>query len=351
MKLKSYFSGTVEAAMELARRELGEEALLINARPSTAETRHLGAYEVVFGSVKQADAPQAVSVIAAPSDRVSQELADMKREIERLSKHLSGARMFSAPADRNEPKLYAQLIERELDPMLAQRVAQGSSLEATFEVDATLGRRGAGRAVVALVGPPGVGKTTTLVKLAARYGLASRKPAQILTADVFRIAAAEQLRELAAILGLGCDVVETPMALGQALEEHRSKDFVFLDTPGLASADLEDGADLARLIANHAEIDTHLVLSASMKPADLARVIERYEIFQPKKLLFTRIDETSSYGAIVSEAARHGLPVSFLTTGQQIPDDLEPATKVRLAELVMGPATADTVHRTVGAAA
>ena len=88
-----------------------------------------------------------------------------------------------------------------------------------------------------------------------------------------------------------------------------------------------------------------------MKPADLARVIERYEIFQPKKLLFTRIDETSSYGAIVSEAARHGLPVSFLATGQQIPDDLEPATKVRLAELVMGPATADTVHRTVGAAA
>ena len=135
--------------------------------------------------------------------------------------------------------------------MLAQRVAQGSSLEATFEVDATLGRRGAGRAVVALVGPPGVGKTTTLVKLAARYGLASRKPAQILTADVFRIAAAEQLRSLAAILGLGCDVVETPVALAQALEEHRSKDFVFIDTPGLASADMEDGADLARLIANH----------------------------------------------------------------------------------------------------
>ncbi len=354
MKLKSYFSGTVEAALDLARRELGEEALLINARPATAETRHLGAYEVVFGAVKQAAAAQPKAAIATASDRVTQELAEMKREIERLSKHLSGARMFSAHAEGNEPELYSRLVGNELDPVLAQAVAQGAPMEQIFEVDATLGRRGAGRVVVALVGPPGVGKTTTLVKLAARYGLASRKPAQILTADVFRIAAAEQLRTLAAILGIGCDVVETPVALAQALEEHRSKDFVFIDTPGLGSGDMEDGADLARLLATHPEIDTHLVLSASMKPADLARVIERYEIFQPKKLLFTRIDETSSYGAMVSEAARRGLPVSFLTAGQQIPDDLEAATKVRLVELVMGQAgsaAADAAQRTAGAAA
>jgi flagellar biosynthesis protein FlhF len=192
--------------------------------------------------------------------------------------------------------------------------------------------------IVALVGPPGVGKTTTLVKLAARYGLASRRPAHILTADVFRIAAAEQLQSLAAILGIGCNVVDTPVALAQALEEHRSKDFIFIDTPGLGRNEMEDGADLAHLIASHPEIDTHLVLSASMKPADMARVIDRYEMFQPKKLLFTRIDETERFGAIVSEASRRSLPVSFLTTGQQIPDDLEPATKERLAALIAGPA-------------
>lgn len=348
MKLKSYFSGTVEAAMDLARKELGEEALLVHARPATPETRHLGGYEVVFGcSAANPQLPTVAAAEVATPDHMRNDLAEMKREIERLSKCLSGARMFAQPA-KDESEFYTRLISNDLDPMIAHAVARGASLDEFFEVDATLGRRGGNRTIVALVGPPGVGKTTTLIKLAARYGLASRKPAQILSADVFRIAAADQLRSLAAILGIGCDVVETPVALAQAIEEHRHKDFVFIDTPGLGRDDMEDGADLARLIASHPEIDTHLVLSASMKPADMARVIERYEIFQPKKFLFTRIDETASFGAIINEASRRERPISFLATGQQIPDDLESATRERLNELATGSAV---TTKTAGAAA
>ena len=347
MKLKSYFSETVEAAMELARKELGEEALLVHARPATPETRHLGGYEVVFGVNGPVNPQPSMAAAQEPAspDYMRQDLAEMKREIERLSKCLSGASMFAQPS-KVESELCARLIASELDPMIAQAVARGASLEEFFEVDATLGRKGANRAVIALVGPPGVGKTTTLIKLAARYGLASRRPAQILTADVFRIAAADQLRALAAILGIGCDVVETPVALAQAIEEHRHKDYLFIDTPGLGRDDMEDGVDLARLIASHPEIDTHLVLSASMKPADMARVIERYEIFQPKKFLFTRIDETASFGAMINEASRRERPVSFLATGQQIPDDVEPASKERIAGLLGNP-----VVRTAGATA
>jgi flagellar biosynthesis protein FlhF len=190
--------------------------------------------------------------------------------------------------------------------------------------------------VVALVGPPGAGKTSTLAKLAARYGIAGRKRTHILSADVNRIAAAEQLRTLAAILGLGCDVVETPVALRQALEEHKFKELVLIDTPGLGWAELEDGRELARMLASLGEVDTHLVLPASMKPADMARIAGHFAMFQPSKLLFTRLDETLRFGALVSESVRSGKPVSFLAAGQEIPDALEAATPARLAELVLG---------------
>jgi flagellar biosynthesis protein FlhF len=353
MRLKSYFSGTVEAAMELAHKELGDDALLINARPSTPETRNLGAYEVVFGVPPKLEVePEreaAKPAVRPPSaDSLVQDVAELKREIERMAQSLRGA----APAIPNPSQggSYGLLIENELDPGLAQKVADGARLEDLFEVDSTPGRRGATRGVVALIGPPGVGKTTTLAKLAARFGLTSRRPAYILSADVYRIAAAEQLRSLAAILGIGFDVVETPVALAQALEEHRGKDWVFIDTPGLAASEMEDGADLARLIASHPEIDTHLLLSASMKRADLARVADRYQIFQPKKLLFTRLDETDRYGALVSEAARRSLPISFLSTGQQIPDDLEPASKEFIADKVRGTFQPERI-RTLGATA
>jgi flagellar biosynthesis protein FlhF len=329
MKLKSYFSGTVEAAVELARKELGEDALLVNARPATLETRHLGAYEVVFS------APTAGVVAAPPTDRLSRDIAEMRREIERLAKSLGGARMFTNSRDSNPPEIYSRLIANELDAMLAQSVAQGTPVDDLFEIDTTLGRGGAERAVIAFAGPPGAGKTTTLIKLAALFGLTSRRPAQIVTTDVFRIAAADQLRWLAGILGIGCDVVETPGGLAQALEEHRSKDLVFIDTPGLAKGEMADGADLARLIATHPEIDTHLVLPASMKPEDMTGAIDRYSIFKPSKLLFTHLDETERFGGLVNQAAKYRLPLSFLAFGQQIPDDLEPATKERIRALVL----------------
>jgi flagellar biosynthesis protein FlhF len=347
MKLKSYFSGTVEAAMELAHKELGEDALLVNARPSTIETRNLGAYEVVFGVPPKTEAAEKPTEISAQGT-LAQDVAELKRELQHMAQMLRGGRLPAPSAAVPTSDLYTQLIGNELDPSLAQRVAAGTPLEDLFEIDSQLGRRGATRGVVALVGPPGVGKTTTLAKLAARFGLTSPRPAYILSADVYRIAAAEQMRSLAAILGIGFDIVETPVALAQALEEHRQKDWVFIDTPGLAAGEMEDGADLARLMASHPEIDTHLVLSASMKPADLERVIDRYLIFQPKKLLFTRLDETDRLGALVSEAARRSLPISFLATGQQIPDDLEPASKQLIADRVREP---HTPVRTLGATA
>jgi flagellar biosynthesis protein FlhF len=329
--------------MERARQELGGDALLIHARPATPETRYLGEYEVVFGVGGEAP-PSAPPRSGAPPavERLSEEVAELKRQIARLTMSLNGSAPPAGGAPAPQPA--------SLDSELAARLVQGAPLEELFATDPSLGRPGAARAVVALVGPPGAGKTTTLVKLAANYGLAARKSAHILTADVHRIAAVDQLRALAAILGIGCDVAETPRALEQLLREHASKEIVFIDTPGLAAAEMEDGAELAALLASDPEMDTHLVLAASMQPEALSRTADRYRMFAPRKLIFTRLDETWDYGALVNLPARLGLPLSFLCGGQEIPGDLEEASARRLLER-MGAAGDPAPPSRLGAAA
>jgi flagellar biosynthesis protein FlhF len=316
MKLKSYFSSTVEAAMEMARKELGDEALLVNARPATPETRYLGAYEVVFGVVPAAPPPEPAPVLV--SDDLRGELADLRRQIERL--------MLSAgepPAPSVEPPPPVE----EAPPPIADQLA-------LLRTDSHLGKPGAARSVVAFVGPPGAGKTTTLIKLAARYGLAQRKRTQIVTADVNRIAAADQLRTLAAILGIPCEVADTPHALSQHLDAPVSRDLILIDTPGFAFREMDDAAELAETLVSRSEIDVHLVLPASMKPADMSRMLDSYAMFHPSKLIFTRLDETAAYESLVREAVDRNLAISFLCTGQKIPDDIEEASVDRLTDLV-----------------
>jgi flagellar biosynthesis protein FlhF len=240
----------------------------------------------------------------------------------------------------------AALRDADVDPAVADEIADRvtddiSALDASLldfvSVDPTLGRPGSERKIVAVVGPPGAGKTSTLVKLAVTYGVAARRPVHILSTDVFRIAATDQLRAYATILGLGFDSVETGFALAQALEERRPKELVLIDTPGLAGNELGDAAEMAEFLSSHADIDVHLLIPASMRSADMERVLSRYSPFGPDKLIFTKMDETESCGPLVSLPRTSGRPVSFLTNGQQIPEDLEAATAERVAELVFGP--------------
>jgi flagellar biosynthesis protein FlhF len=130
-------------------------------------------------------------------------------------------------------------------------------------------------------------------------------------------------------------LLETVSSLAQTIEENRGKELIFIDTPGLAHGDLEDSERLAHFLATREDIDTHLVLPASMKTADLSRVVDAFGVLKPRHLLFTKLDETRSYGPIFSEAARTGTPLSFFTNGQRIPEDLEAVTSERVLNLVL----------------
>jgi flagellar biosynthesis protein FlhF len=362
MRIKSYYSRTVEDAIAAARQELGADAMLVQSRRTVAETRHLGEYEVVFvtdvpAPPDAAEPPYGESAPPAAADRLSTDFCDLKRELEAMRRALT--RSAYAPLERrgSPPDVcdaYAALTASDLNPELARSIvdaaegrapadrgragferALAEELQSRIVTEPLLGRGEARPRIVSLVGPPGSGKTTTLVKLAVNYGLAGRRPPLLLSIDTYRVAAVEQLRAYAAILGVAFQVVETPAALAQAIEENRGKELILIDTPGLGFRDLDWGTALAHFLSTRQDIDTQLVLPGSMKPADLTRVVDAFEMFGPQRLIFTKIDETGSYGPLVNEAVRTGKPISFLATGQRIPEDLETASPARLAGLIL----------------
>jgi flagellar biosynthesis protein FlhF len=198
-------------------------------------------------------------------------------------------------------------------------------MESRFTVAPEIGR------VAALVGPPGAGKTTTLIKLAITQGLAARRQVRLISTDHYRIAAAAQLQTYAEILGAPFTLAETSTALAHAIEAAPSDALVLIDTPGFTAVSLEEsGGDLCRFLQSRQDIDTHLVLTAAMRLSDLHRTVDLFRVFGPAKLLFTHLDETDSTAAIFSEAGRTAIPLSFFATGQLVPEDLESATKDRV---------------------
>ena len=348
MKLKSFFADSIEEAIAQARREMGPEAMLVHSKRSPAESRHLGVYEVVCasdaepapGPVEKTETPRAPSI-----DNLAREVSGVREQMERLARSLARcggmAPVVSAP---DLAATFTALTEAELDAALTYEII--SSLQAPIEpgalrdqvarlvrIDASLGRPQSARKIAAFVGPPGAGKTSALIKLAVRYGIGVRKRVQLLTLDTYRIAAAEELQTYAAILGISCQVLDNSANFNQALAEHNQADLILIDTPGLGRDEMDE--DLARALVNLKDIDTHLVLAASMRSRDLARAADQYSIFQPDKLLFTRLDETETFGPIVSQSVRLNLPVSFLASGQRIPEDIAPATKDAVLSLLL----------------
>lgn len=361
MKLKSYFARNVKTALEMARVEMGPDAMLVESRKAPPEARRQGEWEVIMAPAQE-DGASAPAMGNAPAPaagsqelaRFTAEMAEMRRQIERMAASVNRSTALQSARSFPQPELaevFAALTESGVEPELAHHIvnrqrlagtpaenlrrAVEKELAARLRCDAQLGLPGRDPRIAALVGPCGSGKTTTLVKLAVRYGLTARRPTQILSIDTVRVAAADQLRAYAGILGVGFQAVETPFALAQAIEEHRGKSLILIDTPGYGRNDWEDTADLARFLASRDDIDVHLVLTASMKSADLSRVVDRFEMFRPRKLVFTKLDETETFGPIWNQAARTGKPVSFLSSGQQIPEDLVPAAAEKILNLVL----------------
>lgn len=191
------------------------------------------------------------------------------------------------------------------------------------------------RRVVALVGPTGVGKTTTIAKLAAQYRLREAHSVGLVTVDTYRIAAVEQLRTYADILDLPLEVVSSPKEMHAALRRLTHCDLVLVDTAGRGPRDDVRLHELRAYLHEARVDDVHLVLASGASPSQLALASERFGVAGVTAVLLTKLDEAPALGCLYPWLSRLGLPLSYLATGQNVPQDLEPAEVAKFARRLL----------------
>lgn len=379
MRLRRFEAATVTEALAKVRADLGPEAVILHARETQRERQSnlSGGWVEVTAAIddearsssrtarrggwsddeRPADARAAgvsvksgVQPVALPGGHAS----DGDR-IDEMYRMLLELRAGTSPTPRMPAALrpvYSELCRRELPAALARRllldlsadVPRGRDGEIRTVLQTALNRAfrvqqaadvGRGRRVVALVGPTGVGKTTTLAKLAGQCRRAGGLKVALMSLDTYRIGAIAQMRIYAELLQAPLHVVRTPGELDRALRAEQDADLVLLDSMGRSPQHREGIADLQPFLQRLPNAEVHLVVSATTKGSDAEEVLQRFRPLAYQHVAISKLDEVRSPGPLLGLALQRDLSISYLTTGQEVPDDLEIATSRRLATLLL----------------
>ena len=257
---------------------------------------------------------------ASPAPRLPVALRPLYRE-------LCGRELPAATARQLLVRLPADVRNGRGD---VRRLAVQAALGQAFRVQGVATATGRQR-VVALVGPTGVGKTTTIAKLAGQCRQAGGPRVALVSLDTYRIGAMAQMEIYAELLGAPLHVVRNPAELARALRAEAAADLVLVDSMGRSPQHQEGIAALRTFLREIPDPEVHLVVSATTKGSDLEEVLRRFRPLRYQHLLITKLDEVWSPGPVLGLALQHDLSISYLATGQEVPDDLEPATPGRLA--------------------
>jgi flagellar biosynthesis protein FlhF len=353
------------------------------AAPASARTSAIPARET-------APPPRAIPVNRGeptPRPEATSEMEKLRAQMDELQSLLVRSAKNSWAAQRSVPEVadvYDRLIAAEVDPILGKDIADRleaamatdafflyagpeaegaqnrwkalksdptrvekflqSELESRVALRPRLGVNGAKSVVAALVGPAGSGKTTSLIKLAV--AASAQRPVRFVSLDPLHtlVNSAQQLLSSLANPAIKFSAVDSIENLAKLITEARAKECVLIDTPSYGAQDRPAAETLAAALAACSDVDVHLVAPAYMKGRDLRNTIERYRLFQPSKLLVTRIDETDAFGTVFSEAALAGLELSFVSYGPRVPDDIRAATSDDLMAMVRERTHPGTLH-------
>lgn len=318
-----------------------------NARPNKTPTNF-----VPLIPVSPVNKPAVISVPAS-NEAVEQEIKELRKMVEQLINQLPQPSRESA--NKEESLFYQILCQNDIDKNIVLQLLHGmpaadSLLTAQFDEakEIVLQRMRLvlekvepiqldpeACKIVALIGSTGVGKTTTVAKIAANFSLKDGYKVAMITSDTYRIAAVEQLKTYADIIGVSLDIVYTPEELAEALARHSDKNLILIDTAGRSPSNVDQLDELKELLSVNSKIEKHLVISATTKYKDAVEIVEKFSVCQPEKFLFTKVDETNNWGTLFNLLYRYPIKLSYITNGQNVPDDIEIANADQFAQRLL----------------
>lgn len=331
---RTYRGRTMREALARVRRDLGGDAVILAAR----EVRRRRLFGLGVGASVEVEASAAAE--GSSPARVAVEVP--------APRHVGGG---WPPASVEAAAAYARLLEADAPEPFARILAREAAKLSSSDDAASAVRRAledalavappirpvpGTRRVVALIGPTGVGKTTTVAKLAATLKLRHGARVGLLSVDARRIGAYEQLQAFADLLDAPLAVGDGPEAARGALDALGAVDVVLVDTPGTSPRDASRVAELGELLAALRPDEVHLTLGASASARGLRAAADRFAPARPGRLILTKLDEAETLGPLLAVLGRADRPVSYLTTGPAVPDDVEAASRGRLARLIIG---------------
>ena len=302
----------------------------------------------------------AAKTLREPAFELRNEISSLKTMVESLLQRSAGSGQ-RADLPESLARLYTQLIEQQVSDEIAYRVVDDVKAELTPEQLANAGAvrerltqkleqmlpahmntgvarptTGSACRSICLIGPTGVGKTTTIAKLAAAFKLRQKQKVGLITIDTYRIAAVDQLRTYANIIGVPLKVVLTPTELTAAMREFSDCDTVLIDTAGRSHADQMKLNELGQFISVAKPTEVHLVLSGTTTQEAMEAALERFGQIRVDQIIFTKLDEAVSFGILLNVARTASRALSYVTTGQDVPDNIEVGQPRRLAKLILG---------------
>ncbi len=357
MKILKFEGATMRDAIAKVKAELGDQAVII----ATRQVRKglLGTATEISAAIDDDDtpafaAPKPSQAVQPPMQAPRQTEQEVEKSIAPLRSELRSLRALvrtssdsrSSTELKNEVAELRKLVE-ELRPRVAERTERSERIERTIERplrnerayedrpastlnDGRLTARSVARAIM-LVGPTGAGKTTTIAKLAANAALVEGKRVKLVTLDNFRVGGVDQIRTFAELIGVPLEVVEHVDQLVDAIDN--AYDLILIDTAGRSPREAAPIVELAEALQMVPPVEVHLVIPATSTAQQIDKLVAHYESLNPSRLLFTKLDEVDSAPELTRAPARTQLPITWVTTGQAVPEDLEEPTRARLFEL------------------